>query len=243
MMRDNGTTGTLYGVGVGPGDPELMTLQAVRLIKAHEVMALPVRHEAHDRAELQHSAAYRIAVQAVPELAEKTLLPLLLPMSKDPEVLTASRRRAAEEIAGCLDAGKSVIFLTLGDPTIYSTFGYLERIVKELGYRTRYVSGVTSFCAAAAAAGVPLAERDEALHILPGMYLSCDMPYGDGTRVLMKSGGRLAEIKAGYGQDGALLFAVENCGMPGEHIYSGADEIPDESGYFTVVIAKGGNRQ
>ena len=107
--------GTLYGVGIGPGDPELLTLKAVRLIRENEVIALPGEKP-------EETVAYQISVQAVPELADKTLLALTMPMTKDKALLNENYDRAAEKIADQLDQGKNVVFLTLGDPTVYSTY-------------------------------------------------------------------------------------------------------------------------
>ena len=135
--------GTLYGVGIGPGDPELLTLKAVRLIREAQVIALPGK-------EAKETVAYRIAVQAVPELEEKHLLPVAMPMTKDKKELEENHRLAAEAVERKLDAGKDVAFLTLGDPTVYSTYLYVHKRVQADGYPTKIVSGVTSFCAASA---------------------------------------------------------------------------------------------
>ena len=107
--------GILYGVGVGPGDPELMTLKAVRLIQENEIIAVP-------GADVKETVAYKIAVQAVPELADKELLPIYMPMTHDPEELERNHAQGAKTLESYLDQGKNIIFLTLGDPCVYSTF-------------------------------------------------------------------------------------------------------------------------
>ena len=135
--------GTLIGVGVGPGDPELMTLKAVRMIRENEVIAVPGKQP-------KETVAYQIAVQAAPELADKTLLPLYMPMTMDAEERENNRKIAADTAEQQLEQGKNVVFLTLGDPTVYSTFSYVKKLVEEHGYQTATVSGITSFCAAAA---------------------------------------------------------------------------------------------
>ena len=111
--------GTLYGVGVGPGDPELMTLKAVRLIRENMIIAVP-------GADPKETVAYKIAVQAVPELAEKELLPIYMPMTHDPEELEKNHSKGAQTLEEVLDKGKNIVFLTLGDPCVYSTFSYLQ---------------------------------------------------------------------------------------------------------------------
>ena len=107
-------TGILFGTGIGPGDPELMTLKAVRLIRENDTIAVPGEKP-------EESIAYQIAVQAVPELAEKELVAIPMPMTKNAKELEENHRRGAEKIEELLDAGKNVVFLTLGDPTVYST--------------------------------------------------------------------------------------------------------------------------
>ena len=115
--------GIAYGVGVGPGDPALMTLKACRLIKDNNVIAVPGKVP-------QESVAYKIAVQAVPELADKELIPVYMPMVRDRKVLEESHRNAADIIEEHLDRGENVIYLTLGDPTIYCTFSYIQHILE-----------------------------------------------------------------------------------------------------------------
>lgn len=158
-------SGILYGIGVGPGDPELMTLKAVRIIKETEVIAVPGKCA-------QETAAYRIAVQAVPELAEKKLIALDFPMTRDRGKLAESHAEAAGQIETILKSGKDAAFLTLGDVTIYSTFSYVQKIVERDGFQTELISGVPSFCAAAARCGIPLVEGKEMLHVIPAVYLA-----------------------------------------------------------------------
>ena len=146
--------GILFGTGIGPGDPELMTLKAVRLIRENDTIAVPGEKP-------EESIAYQIAVQAVPELAEKELVAIPMPMTKNAKELEENHRRGAEKIEELLDAGKNVVFLTLGDPTVYSTYLYVHRRVLEDGYDARIVSGVTSFCAAAASLSEGLVENFE----------------------------------------------------------------------------------
>ena len=157
--------GILYGVGVGPGDPELMTLKAVRMIRENEVIAAA-------GAQVEDTVAYQIAVQAVPELADKELLPVYMPMTHDRRELEENHAKGAKRILSYLEQGKNVVFLTLGDPVVYSTFTYLQKRVEDQGYETAFVSGITSFCAAAARLNLPLVEWNEPLHVIPGVHLS-----------------------------------------------------------------------
>jgi len=223
--------GKLYGVGVGPGDPELMTLKAVRLIRENEVIAIPT-------GEAGGSVAYRIAEGAVPEIREKELVTVPVPMTKDRQRMQQEHEKGARILEKYLAQGLSVVYLTLGDPTIYSSFSYLQHILEADGYEAEPVSAVTSFCAAAARLKVPLTEWDEPLHIIPaacGIMDGTDLP---GTCVLMKSASRTREVRKMLMESGRNVYAVENCGMETEKIYRSADEIPDEAGYFTLIIAK-----
>ena len=223
--------GVLYGIGVGPGDPELMTLKAVRLIRTVDIIAAPGE-------DVKMTTAYSIALQAVPELEEKQLLPISMPMVIDREFIEGYHRKGAEEIAKKLEEGKNVGFITLGDPTVYSTFSYIEKIVKDMGYHTSYISGIPSFCAAAATMGIPLAEWRESLHIIPVIHSLKKMPSEEGNYVFMKSGRKIKEVKEILRKSEKKVVMVENCGMPDEKKYYSVDEIPDDSGYFALIIAR-----
>lgn len=223
--------GIVYGVGVGPGDPELMTLKAVRLIRESGVIAVPGENAAD-------TAAYRIAAAAVPELAEKRLLGIPMPMSRDREAMEAAHRRGAALLEEYLGRGENVVFLTLGDPTVYSTFSYLQHILERDGCRVELISGVPSFCAAAARLNRPLAEWDELLHILPAAHRAEELSGLSGSCVLMKSARSMPRVKELLRCSGRDVCAVENCGMDGERIWRSVDEIPDDAGYFTLILAR-----
>ena len=223
--------GIAYGVGVGPGDPELMTVKALRLIRENRVIAVP-------GTDPKESAAYQIAVRNVPELADKELVPIEMPMVRDRAVQAEAHRRGARIIADCLDRGENVVYLTLGDPTIYCTFSYLQHILEAEGYPVELVSGVPSFCAAAARLNLPLAEWDEPLHVLPAVHRTAQPMDGDGTYVLMKSGRSMTAVRDLLRQSGREVAAVENCGMETEKVYRSVEEIPDQAGYFSLIIAK-----
>lgn len=223
--------GIAYGVGVGPGDPELMTLKAVRLIRENDVIAVPGR-------EAERSVAYRIALAAAPELAQKRLLCLEMPMVRDRTRIWAGHRAAAQRIEAVLDSGENVVYLTLGDPTVYCTFSYLQRILEADGYGVELVSGIPSFCAAAARLGVPLVEWDEALSVHPAVHEDESALDTPGTHVLMKSASRIAEVRQRLLQSGKRVWMVENCGMDNERVFRGAQAIPEDAGYFSLIIAK-----
>ena len=237
--------GKLYGVGVGPGDPELLTMKGLRLICEADVIAAPGR-------EAQKSVAYRIAAQAVAlagknaqnVFAEKELLSVPMPMEKDEAKLAKAHNKGIESIRKYLDKEKMVVFLTLGDPTIYSTYLYLHKRLTEAGYLTELVSGVPSFCSAAARLNMGLVERAEALHVIPASY-SFEISEGlersirlPGTKVLMKSGKCMKDVKEKLLKEEADIYMIENCGMKEEKIYTSAEQIPDNSSYYFLIIMK-----
>lgn len=232
-------SGILYGVGVGPGDPELMTLKAVRLIRENDVIALPGKVP-------EETVAYKIAVQAVPELENKTLMGIDFPMIRDRELLEEQYRQNALLLEQVLKSGKNVVFLTLGDVTVYSTFCYVQTYVRNDGFGVEFISGIPAFCASAAALKEPLVEREEPLHVYPALYRNGESIEADirnikdrnGTYVLMKSGSRIAAIREKLKQADMQAWMLENCGMPDERIYEGAESFPDEAGYYSTVIIK-----
>lgn len=224
--------GVFYAVGLGPGDPELITRKAARILKQCPVIAAPRTHGAG-------MTALSIARQAA-DLEDKMILPLSFPMERDEEKRRANYERAARDVETYLAAGRDVALLNLGDVSIYATGGYLVDILSARGYETEMVPGVPSFCAAAARLGISLTTRDSPLHILPagGVPLeeALDLP---GTRVLMKAGRRLPEVVSALEQRCLLERAVlvENCGLPGERICTDLSQGTD-FGYFTTVIVK-----
>ena len=216
--------GTLYVVGVGPGDPELLTLKAVRTIRRADVIAYPA-------AGRDTGTAWRIAEQAIPEMVQKERLPLCFPMTKAD--LSEAHRAAAEQLLAPLGAGKNVALLTLGDPGMYSTAYHVLGGLRERGCPVEIVSGVTSFSAASARLRVPLAIGDEEVLVTPGRFR--DFP---GTLVVMKAGSRLEALKEKVRDAGKTAYLVENCGMEGERAYSGIECFPTEAGYFSTLIVR-----
>lgn len=114
----------------------------------------------------------------------------------------------------------------------------MQKRVEEDGYETRLVSGITSFCATAARLNIPLTEWNQPLHVQPAVHRldsELDQP---GTYVLMKSGKKMNQVKEILERSGREVRMVENCGMPDEHIYNSVEEIPDDAGYYSLIIAK-----
>ena len=224
--------GIAYGVGVGPGDPELMTLRACRFIRENDVIAVPGKVA-------KDAVAYRIASGAVPEIADKELVSIYMPMVRDRDLIAKAHREAADLIEKYLDEGKNVVYITLGDSTIYCTFSYIQHLLEADGYDTELVPGITSFCAAAAALNIPLTEWNEPLHVIPALHNtevgSLKWP---GNYVLMKSASKMRGVKEMLSRTDLDVQAVENCSMETEKKYRSLEEIPDDAGYFSLIIAK-----
>ena len=174
----------------------------------------------------------------VPELAKKELVPIHMPMVRDRALLHAEHVKGARRIESYLDQGKNVVYITLGDPSIYCSFSYLQSILLSDGYAVEMVPGVPSFCAAAARLNLPLVEWDEPLHVVPAAQDADEALQGPGTCVLMKSSRQMADIKALLRGSEKEAFAVENCGMDTEKLYRGVDQLPDSAGYLSLIVAK-----
>ena len=137
-----------------------------------------------------------------------------------------------------LKEGKDVACLTLGDPTIYSTYIYIHRLVKAQGYATQIINGIPSFCAVSAKLGDSLVDRSEQLHIIPSTYDIEDGLKLPGTKVLMKAASKMHLVKETLQRNELKGSMIENCGMPEEHIYHGVDEIPDQASYYSIIVVK-----
>lgn len=223
--------GTLYGVGVGPGDPKLLTLLAVETIEKCPVIAVPAEGK-------EHAVSYRIAKGAVKGIEDKECLDLSTPMTKDKEILGRNYERAAGQVMEKLKEGKDVAYLTLGDPTIYSTYIYIHRIVEEAGYHTRIVSGVPSFCAVAARINDSLADRSEQIHIIPSSYDIEEALTLKGSKILMKAASKMPVVKQALRERKVKGVMVENCGMPDERIFDCVEDMPEQASYYSIVTVK-----
>lgn len=225
--------GKLYGIGVGPGDPELLTLKAMRLIKEADVIAVPGENP-------KETVAYKIVEGAYKELCEKVLLPVHMPMTKDPVLLEKYHDEGAALIKKELDKGKNVAFLTLGDPTVYSTYIYVHKRIKAMGYDTEIISGITSFCAVSAKLNTGLVEKAQMLHVIPASYQVEEALKLPGTKVFMKAGKKMKTVKEAILSSGSQGMMIENCGMPEEKIYKSVEEIPETAGYYSLIIVEEG---
>lgn len=231
---DNVKKGILHGVSVGPGDPELMTLKAVRCIEQCPVLAAP-------QTAAGRMLALDIAKGAV-DVSGKIILPLHFAMSRDSEVLKASHAAAADAVRAHLDAGRDVALLNLGDVSIYATYGYLEEILTAQGYAAVRIAGVPSFCAAAARLGQSLTGgMEQPLTIAPGRHVE-QVLAAPGAKVLMKTGRRLPKTLDALRERGLLANSamVCNCGLPDEAVFPALTDYDpaQDAGYFATILVK-----
>lgn len=225
------THGKLWGVGVGPGDPELLTVKAVRVLREADVVIVPDANSG-DKVALNIAKDY---------LKGKQIQFVKTPMVRDKAVMDAAHEQAADTICALLDEGKQVAFLTLGDPAIYSTYMYIHQKVLNRGYAVEVVPGIPSFCAAAARLNQSLCLGREPLIIIPDSHDQNDLMDLPGNKVFMKAGRSILELQQALGEKGLLAGAsmVENCSMENEHVYPHFADLKEPSGYFSLVIVKG----
>jgi precorrin-2/cobalt-factor-2 C20-methyltransferase len=230
--------GVLYGVGVGPGEPELLTLKAARLLREVPVLAVPKRCG-------ERSYAFSIVQNLIDERRQE-VLELPFAMRKDQAVILPQRREAARLVLDRLRGGRDVAFLTEGDPFFYSTFVYLfETLSAEAPeVKIEIVPGVTSVNASAIAACVPLAVGEERVAILPATYegekLLKALDEFD-TVVLMKVNSVLDKVigllDALGLKDNAVL--VEKCGSPEERVFTDLESVRGQRvSYLTTLIVR-----
>ncbi len=231
-------TGVLYGIGVGPGDPELLTLKAARLLRQAPVVAVPKRCGGR-------SYAFSIVANLIDERRQE-VLDLPFAMNKDEAAMLPQRREAARLVLDRLRTGRDVAFLTEGDPFFYSTFVHLfETVTTEAPeVKIEIVPGVNSVNASAIAARVPLAVGEERVAILPATYeggkLRKALREFD-TVVLVKVNSVLDEVIDLLGalglKDRALL--VEKCGSPDERVVRDLDRVRGQRiSYLATLIVK-----
>lgn len=243
-------SGVLYGIGTGPGDPELLTLKAIRIVKECDIIAVPISNmevtsepiiwDKPDGIEeiLSGCVAYQITLPNVPEMKEKPILALPMPMSKDKTQLKEIHDKGAQAVAKFLYEGKKVGFLTLGDPTVYSTYLYVHKRIQKMGLPVEIVSGIPSFCAVAAKHEIGLVENKAALHVIPSSYGVEEALELSGTKVLMKAGKKMSKVKEEIQKSNQNFYMMENCGMPNEKIYTDISEVPDDTSYYSLIILK-----
>ncbi|WP_394179965.1 precorrin-2 C(20)-methyltransferase [Yoonia maritima] len=223
-------TGVLYGVGLGPGAPDLITLRAARLIEDAKVVAYPSLAGGD-------SFARAIAADLIAPDAQEIVMDV--PMTVERAPAQAAYDTGAAQIAAALDAGRDVVCLCEGDPFFYGSFMYLYARLSDK-YQVEIVPGVTSITACAARAGMPLAARNERLTVLPGPLPEGELRTrieGAESVVIMKVGRHLAKIRAVIDDLGLTDTAmyVERATLPQEVVLPLA-EAPEKAPYFSMIL-------
>ena len=225
--------GKIYGIGVGIGDPEDLTLKAIRYIKESDILICP-------RKDLGECRAYQIVRKVVPEIENIKTVAVEFDMTPDSEARDRYHHRIYETVKEFVGAGKKVAFLTIGDPALYSTYSYIADLARQDGIETCSVSGVSSIVACANALGIILCEGSEQLHVIPDtedIESALELP---GTKVIMKCGKKMPLVRKllEKKEKTALVYAVSDCGTDKEKLYRGVEEIPDDSNYMLTIIVK-----
>ena len=231
--------GKLYGIGVGPGDPKLLTLRAKEILDHVDVIFCPKGDE-------DGSSWARSIIEATTS-ADKEFVELPFPMTRDKTVLRTYWEKAAKRIAQEIAGGKQGAFITLGDPFIYSTYIYLLRTLLQdfPDIEVETIPGISAFNAAAARAQVPLVQADETMAILPVRKDLRGLREALGTFdtvVLMKVGSKLDKVMVLLGEMDLLKYSVlvSHLGQPGEKMIDDLSSLNNvqKEGYLSVIIVK-----
>lgn len=241
--------GKLFGVGIGPGDPKLLTLKAVE--KLIEAQCIIVPKSCEDKESLALSIISDVIgnrqKDIYTERLNKEVLELVFPMSRNNETLENAWQNAAEVIKSKLDEGIDVAFATLGDPSVYSTYMYIHKKIANDGYEVHIIPGVSSFCACCAAAGISLAEKNEKIAIIPLHDFDNESDCIDiiidkfENIVFMKAGKSISKIsdklKAKNLFDKAVI--IDRCGMTQESLHYDLQAAANNYfSYFSTMIVK-----
>jgi precorrin-2/cobalt-factor-2 C20-methyltransferase len=237
--------GTLYGIGVGPGDPELITVKGARLLGQCKHVFTPKARTAADSLALSIAGRYLNPGSQVHEL--------IFPMTSDQGELSRHWMASAGEIATALKSGEDACFLTLGDPLLYATYIYLLRELKALLPEARIVTipGVTAFSAAAALADFPVGEKKTPVTIIPTTDDLEDVRRalsGGGTVILMKIGRRLREV-LNLLEEAKVIdrsVFVSHAGMENERVETNLRRLSAEdpqAGYLSIILAHAGEKE
>ncbi|MEM8554881.1 MAG: precorrin-2 C(20)-methyltransferase [Pseudomonadota bacterium] len=226
-------TGTLYGVGVGPGDPELVTLKAARLIQSASVIAYPAPDDGN-------SFARRIVADLIPGTARE--YPIIIPMRAARFPAQEVYDQAAADLAVALEQGQDVVVLCEGDPFFYGSFMYLFARLFDR-FPTEIVPGVSSLGAVAAAAQKPLCARSHIVTVLPGTMEAKDLRdclTRTDAAAVMKLGRHFAKVREIIDDLGLTDRAtlVQHASLPDQQVCPLADA-PETVPYFSMVLIPG----
>ncbi len=217
--------GKLYGVGVGPGDKELLTIKAIKVIEKCDVVVVPSAMAGGK------SIAYEIAEDYIKKDTE--ILIKHFPMGGEEQ--EEKIYEAFKSIEEKLKQGKDVAFLTIGDPFVYSTYIYLLKYIEEHGYETETIPGITSFCACASLANQPLVIGDEPLLILPASRL--DSIKDEKYVVIMKVYKVEKQVIDFLEHKGYDYIYIKRAGREGQKVLKHKEDILKEKEYMSIIIA------
>jgi precorrin-2/cobalt-factor-2 C20-methyltransferase len=231
------SVGTLYGVGIGPGAPDLITLRAARILNETRVVLAPRSPK--------NNASIALTIAGPHLHPEARVLYLEFPMTRERHVLKEAWARAAERTEEVLRGGGNAAFLTLGDPHMYSTFGYLRRALRERAadIPVETVPGIASFQAAAARTGFVLCEGEESLRILSGIADRADLEKElarPGGVAILKAYRKFPDIRAALETAGRLDSALlaSRVGLDGETIHGDLAEMNGTPPYLSLVLSR-----
>lgn len=230
--------GKLYGIGTGPGDPELITVKAARILKSADVIVVP------ESGIERGSIALEIAGGYFNEKAE--VITLTFPMIHDENERDRNRKENAMVIRSLVESGKTAVFLTLGDPMLYSTYIYILEHLADTGTDIETIPGVTSFCATASASNTVLAMQNEELRIVP-LDRNTDIArhLKDGENIVFmkvsSDNERLADELSRAGSDIECVIASK-CGREEESISTDINRLYEDIPYMTTVLVKKRNK-
>lgn len=231
------TLGTLYGIGVGPGDPELLTLKAARIL-GRVAAVFAAASSKND-----HSLAQTIVGPHLPP--GTSIIRLAFPMTRDAAALADAWQANAAAMADVLAQGRDAAFITLGDPMLYSTFSYVLPLVRDRlpGLPVTIVPGITSLQAAAATTATPLAAAGENLLVASGVdapeRLQQALATADNAVILKayRQFPRLRQLLTDMGLDRHTTF-VTRLGLDGEAVVPDLAQAPDAPHYLSLCLVK-----
>lgn len=235
-VKEGIMSGIFYGVGVGPGDPELLTLKAVTVIKEADVIIAPKTEKKEDSTALSIARPYL--------KSDVEIVKLVFPMVNNTDTLSDAWESNKDCILDLLRNGKKVVFLTLGDPMFYSTYMYIYRLLKDSGYLIETVPGVPAFCAMGSKLGLPLAEGNDVLSIIPATMKpeAMDKILDTADNVVLmkvyKNFGEIADKLQAYGF-GENAVMVTKCGLPDEKVSYDLSAVDRSNvNYLSTILAK-----
>lgn len=224
-----------YGIGVGPGDPELLTIKATRILSIIDVLLIPQTQKD------EKGIAFTIMEPYLKEGIE--LVYIDFPMVVDEAVFNHAGEEASRVIQDRIQKNQNCAFVTLGDPSVYSTYGYIVKALKN-SVTIETIPGITSFCAAAALANRPLVEKDELLTIIPmnasDEKIDAVLKVSNAftfMKIYRREGRVIQHLKKYHMEADGVL--VQRCGFPEAKVHTNViNSLEENKDYLTVVLSR-----